>query len=894
MTDKRIRIILDSKDAQKNAEQFDNSMSQAGKSADVAAFSVKRLASAIAAVVASQKLIAFISDSIAVTRQFEKSISELSAITGATGADLKFLSDAAREFGETTTLSATEAATALKLMASAKPDLLENIAALKATTKESIALAEAAGIDLPSATQSLGNALNQFSADASEAGRFINVLAAGAKFGSSEISNTAMALKEAGTSADAAKVSFEQTNAAIQVLASRGIVGAQAGTALRNVFLKLDTSLDKNIRPSVVGLDQALDNLAAKNLDTTQLVKLFGLENINAGRAILEQRDALTELTSKLTGTNTAYEQQRINTDNLDGDIKALSSSYESLQITLGTLFNGSTREGVQNLTDATRYLSENMEGVLAIVELLSVAVGARLAAAVATSAAAFVSSIKAEASAINEANAAAARATVSVNKFTGAITRSTVQARTATVATQLMAKAATAAGSAMALLGGPVGIISIAVASLISYAMNSKDAATANEVLSESVDNLTRAQADNLKLKTRDALEAEKQKIIELKAEIDKLGAAYENYNNRGGQASRNNAKAQARVSDEIERTKVELGLAVENAEKLEKRLTQVKTVISDFGVDQDPFGFGDANPFTFFDKKTKPDTEVKEDKPKDDSVARAQSATAALQRELDARRQISAIYRQGEIDAMASQFEQERAIQSVEEQVRIAEAEAKYAEDLARREERFLASLESDIIENEQKKALKAEFENQNLISSQLLQQELTAIEQRGAKDREQIAKMEMTAKINTWSSMASSGLAILQSFGSKSFQSQKNFAIANSIVSIASGVAQALNNPYPANLAFAAQVGIQGAGLINTIRSSKPGGGGSAPSVSSASPPASATASAVQPQQQAQPARVQFTIENDIFGVGNKINEALKELQRNGVQIAGSTTR
>lgn len=276
------------------------------------------------------------------------------------------------------------------------------------------------------------------------------------------------------------------------------------------------------------------------------------------------------------------------------------------------------------------------------------------------------------------------------------------------------------------------------------------------------------------------------------------------------------------------------------------------------------------------------------------DDAISRAKSATAALQRELDARREISAIYRSGELDAMASQFEQERAQQSVQEQVRIGETEAKYAEDLAKREERFLASLESDTIENEQKRALKAEFENQNLISSQLLQQELTEIEQRGAKDREQIAKMEMMAKIDTWSSMASSGLAILQSFGSKSFQSQKNFAIADSIVNIAGGVAKALNNPYPANLGFAAQVGLQGAGLISTIKSAKPSsGGGSVPSIS-ASPASSATASAVQTQQQTQPTKVQFTIENDIFGVGVKINDALKELQRNGVQIAGSNSR
>jgi len=174
-------------------------------------------------------------------RAFNESIADLSAITGATGKDLKFLSDAAKEFGKTTTLSATQAAAAFKLVASAKPDLLKNIPALKAVTKEVVTLAEASGTSLPEAAKAVGSALNQFGASADEAARFVNVLAAGSKLGASEVQDTALALKDSGVAAKLAGLSFEQTNAAIQVLAANGIKASQAGNQLKNVLLNLTT-----------------------------------------------------------------------------------------------------------------------------------------------------------------------------------------------------------------------------------------------------------------------------------------------------------------------------------------------------------------------------------------------------------------------------------------------------------------------------------------------------------------------------------------------------------------------------------------------------------------------------------------------------------------------------
>src|SRR5476649_2753222 len=97
--------------------------------------------------------------------------------------------------GRTTEYSASQAVEALKLMASAKPELLQTADGLTQATKSALVLAQAAGTTLPDATKTLALSLNQFGAGANQADRYINVLAAGAKFGASEITDTAPRLK---------------------------------------------------------------------------------------------------------------------------------------------------------------------------------------------------------------------------------------------------------------------------------------------------------------------------------------------------------------------------------------------------------------------------------------------------------------------------------------------------------------------------------------------------------------------------------------------------------------------------------------------------------------------------------------------------------------------------
>ena len=332
----------------KGVKESEAALDQLGKKTTIASGAVKVLGAAFAALGAGSVLTKIAND----TRAFSSSISELSAITGATGKDLEFLKQQSLEIGRSTTLSASQAAEAFKLIASAKPDLLESGEALASVTKEAVKLAEAARVDLASAANTVGTSLNQFGAGAEEAARFVNVLAAGSKLGASSIADTALALKNAGAAAAAAGVGFEETNAAIQVLAAGGLKASEAGTGLRNIILKLEADTDRKLRPSVVGLGTALENLAAQNLTVTELTKKFGVEGIVTASTLLKNADATSKLTTALTGTNIATEQAATNFDNLDGDLLALNSSLEGLAIALGSQAEPNMRKLVQALTD--------------------------------------------------------------------------------------------------------------------------------------------------------------------------------------------------------------------------------------------------------------------------------------------------------------------------------------------------------------------------------------------------------------------------------------------------------------------------------------------------------------------------------------------------------------
>ncbi|MDP5205439.1 hypothetical protein ORI99_00040 [Alishewanella sp. SMS9] len=146
--------------------------------------------------------------------------------------------------------------------------------------------------------------------------------------------------------------------------------------------------------------------------------------------------------------------------------------------------------------------------------------------------------------------------------------------------------------------------------------------------------------------------------------------------------------------------------------------------------------------------------------------------------------------------------------------------------------------AKIQKAITERDLLLAEKSITDEQVIAAETAFQEQMTAISQQYAERRIEVERLEKNTRIGLTQDFANAAIGVISAFGSKSFQAQKNQAIATGIVNIAGGVAKALNNPYPANLGFAAQVAAQGAGLISTIRSTNLGsGGGNIDSISTA---------------------------------------------------------
>ena len=301
-----------------------------------------------------------ISSGIKTIASFEQAIADLSAITGAAGKDLAELEKRSLELASSSTYTGSEVADAYKLVASAKPDLLESTKALTEVTDATLTLAEAAGIQLTDAATAVGATLNQFGLASSEAARVVNVLAAGSKYGAASIADIAKSMKVFGVSAADASISVEEATAAVEALAAVNIRGEEAGSALRNIFLILDTHIDKQLRPSVVGLTTALTNLNAKQLDGAALVKLFGRENVNAAKQLLGNVDLVKQLIRQVTATNVAFEQAATRTETLTGKTDMLASAWERF---LNTIADSSTwKAGLDLLTKWINKTSEAIE----------------------------------------------------------------------------------------------------------------------------------------------------------------------------------------------------------------------------------------------------------------------------------------------------------------------------------------------------------------------------------------------------------------------------------------------------------------------------------------------------------------------------------------------------
>lgn len=323
-----------------------------------------------------------VSESISSVSDFETHLDGLQSLTGLGDDAMKSIADGAIEMSKGFKSSASEIVDSMKLIGSQAPELLQNQDALMKVTEAANVLSEAAGIEVVDAAKGVTTVMNQMGASASEATEIINVLAASSQQGSADVAYLNTAFEKAGTAAKSAGMDYTQLAAAIETIAPKFSSADVAGSTLNSTLLALSVQANDKFKPAVVGMDQALQNLAKAEMDDIQMKNLVGASNITMLKTLIEAKDTFKGFESSLAGTNTAYEQMAINTDNLDGTINGLKSNWEALLLTLGEseIIQGIIQffqQVISTLTELINYISatikefEGLGGSINIVDAL-------------------------------------------------------------------------------------------------------------------------------------------------------------------------------------------------------------------------------------------------------------------------------------------------------------------------------------------------------------------------------------------------------------------------------------------------------------------------------------------------------------------------------------------
>jgi TP901 family phage tail tape measure protein len=262
--------------------------------------------------------------------RYEQTLAEVSAITGVAGAGLDKMGDSARAAANVFGGSVVPQLNAAKgILSELGPQMAADQAAMDSATASVNILSKSMGGDTVGAMKALTTGVQQFGVDTSNTQLVakamsyeMNVMAAAANAGAAEVPQIADALRLSGIAAAGAKVSFVETNAAIQVLAQGGLKGAEAGTALRNVLAKLGEGrfMPKDIQKELKAAGVDINVMADKSRtlgqrlaevkkiqgDSALVSKLFGLENQNAANILMRGTDALAGYEKSISGTNAA------------------------------------------------------------------------------------------------------------------------------------------------------------------------------------------------------------------------------------------------------------------------------------------------------------------------------------------------------------------------------------------------------------------------------------------------------------------------------------------------------------------------------------------------------------------------------------------------------------
>lgn len=299
-------------------------------------------------------------DCINTAGDFEASMSNVEALSGASGDELEALSDKAKEMGATTKFTAGESADALSYMALAgwnTQSMLEGISPV-------LNLAAAANMDLAQASDIVTDYLTAFGLKASDTTHFVDVMAYAMAHSNTDVIQLGEAYKACASTATFLGYSVEETTAVLATMANAGVKGGEAGTALNAIFTRLATNTKKcgdelanygvniydaqgnmqslsSILTGIAGVwgdltDQEQANLAKTIAGTNQYSKL---QTIMAGcsEAAAEGGQSFSDYTAALNNcAGSADKMAGTMLDNMNGRLVLMQSAADGLKIAIG------------------------------------------------------------------------------------------------------------------------------------------------------------------------------------------------------------------------------------------------------------------------------------------------------------------------------------------------------------------------------------------------------------------------------------------------------------------------------------------------------------------------------------------------------------------------------
>ena len=302
---------------------------------------------------------------------FDDAIRTAGAVAKASANELEAFSEVAREMGETTRYTATEAADALKELAVTGLSVEESIAALPS----SLNAAAAAGIEISKSADILTNVMTGYSKTVADLPRITDVMVAGFTNANTNIIGLGEGFKQFGPIAAAAGVQFEQTTTLLTALGDSGYKASKSGTILKNTLGRLLSPSDQinealskynlsanalikvntDVNTGMLDLIGVFEDLRNANISTGDAMTIFGKIAGPGTIALIGQSEekirSLYETLSNAEGTalRVAYEMEA----GLGGSLRRLKSIWDELGITIGKALENDLIDFIENLTNA-------------------------------------------------------------------------------------------------------------------------------------------------------------------------------------------------------------------------------------------------------------------------------------------------------------------------------------------------------------------------------------------------------------------------------------------------------------------------------------------------------------------------------------------------------------